>query len=69
MLTDTVQSHGGWILSVVPQEEAWGASAGVCTASVTTHCKTNTEDYFQFLPFLVKAKILCRFLAVSQNRY
>ena len=35
---------------------------------VQAHCQINTEHYFRFSPFLVKAKILFRFLSVSDNR-
>ena len=58
---------GGWV--VFPRKKLGVPLLGVCAASATTHCKTNAEDYFQYLPFLVKAKILCGFLAVSQDRY
>ena len=38
-------------------------------ASVMACCKTVTECYFCFLPFLVKARILFGFLLSSENKY
>ena len=35
----------------------------------TAGCKTNTEYYFSFWPFFIKAKILFEFLSISENRY
>ena len=40
-----------------------------CLASITAHCKTNTERYFHFSPFLVKVKTLFGFLSISKNHY
>ena len=58
-------------LSVVP-EELGGASLA---AALGAHCichsflKTDTEHCFHFSPFFTKAKILFRFLLITEIRY
>lgn len=45
------------MLSVLPGERVWWhRSFQVPAAPITAHCKTNTEHYFDFLPFLHKSK-------------
>ena len=39
----------------------------VSIASVIASCKINTEHYFHFSPFFLKAKILLEFILVSEN--
>ena len=41
---------------------------GVPAASIMARCKTNTEHYFCFWPFLIKGKILFGVLSVSENK-
>ena len=41
------------MLSVVPRKQLW-----VCTASITTTCKTMPECYFHIFPFFHKVKTL-----------
>ena len=58
MFTDTVQSYGGSMLSVVPKKELGSANladSGVC-CPVTALCKTNVECYFCFSPYFCKSK-------------
>lgn len=73
MLTDTVESYGWlrwcWVQSWAKEPGGGYSCCSVWAASVTACCKTNTECYFCFLTFFIKAKILFRFLLVSENRY
>ena len=55
--------------SVVPREGAWCYhSLYLDVAAFIGCCKTFAECCFTFLPFFVKAKIIFKFLLVSENK-
>lgn len=58
---------------VVPGKELPGAKPDTrhssAAASVMAPCKTNTECYYYFSPFLEKMKIVFGFLSISKNRH
>ena len=59
MLTDTVQSHGDWMLSVVPGKELGTATLtarGAAASIINANCKTNAAATFTLCLFLQKQK-------------
>lgn len=58
------------MLNVVPREGAWWGYCG-CPGRISSvnSSQQTTEQYFYFLLFLIKAKVLFEFLPVCKNRY
>lgn len=70
ILTDSVESSGGSMLSVVPSKGAWQDYAPCSrfgAAFITTRCKANAECDFHFQPFFCKSKN-CLQVAFSEQK-
>ena len=63
MLTDTIQRCGGFA------ECSWGEGGlgGDTLAALGANCQTNTECYFHFLPFFIKAKSSLDFFQLAKT--